>query len=188
MSIQALSDEVGRLGLPIERPVLSNLENGRRHTVSLAELYVLAEALEVPALMLLFPLGRADAVEVLPGVEMTPWEALQWAERGPVDSDSPTNGPVHLFREHQEGVAAWRRAGREIRAAEKLLAVGAPEPDVEASDDAAEIRQHVEDFNRERARLAEALRHVRALIRGFDLTPPPLPLVLRHIDQEDISR
>jgi len=47
--------------------VISNLESGYRKMITLPELFVLAEALGVPPLMLMLPLGQADQIEILPG-------------------------------------------------------------------------------------------------------------------------
>ena len=46
MSAQQLADRTAELGAPIPRSVLANLESGRRETVSVAEILVLAAALE----------------------------------------------------------------------------------------------------------------------------------------------
>lgn len=80
MSAQKLADRCAELGYPVPRSVLANIENGRRDSISTAELRVIAAALEVPPALLEVPLGRADVdrVEVLPDVELAPWEAWQW--------------------------------------------------------------------------------------------------------------
>jgi hypothetical protein len=59
-------------------------ENARRQTLDVAELLVLAQALDVPPLALLFPGQAATPIKVLPGVTMTTLSAVQWfgADRG----------------------------------------------------------------------------------------------------------
>lgn len=77
MSAQDLADETERLGHPIGRSVLANLENGRRPTLSVAELIVLAKALRVPPLLLLFPVGHVEEVELPPHGKVSTWFASQ---------------------------------------------------------------------------------------------------------------
>ena len=78
MSAQALADRCAELGLPIGRVAITKLENGIREKVSVAELLVLAAALEVPPVLLIFPVGREKAVEVLPARPLDPWHATLW--------------------------------------------------------------------------------------------------------------
>lgn len=67
MSTQQLADRTAELGLPIQRSVLANLENGRRGSVSVAELLVLAAALDAAPVDLLYPVGLEEQIEMLPG-------------------------------------------------------------------------------------------------------------------------
>lgn len=61
MSAQQLADACTGLGLPMARSVLANLENGRRAALGVDELIVLARALGVSPLALLFPAERPAA-------------------------------------------------------------------------------------------------------------------------------
>src|SRR2546421_13039945 len=76
MSAQDLADACDDLDHPIPRNVIANLESGRRSGLTVADLLVLAEALEVPPLWLLFPLNRPAQADTLPGQEMDPWRAV----------------------------------------------------------------------------------------------------------------
>ncbi|SHM56992.1 helix-turn-helix domain-containing protein [Streptomyces yunnanensis] len=78
MSAQQLSDRCAELGMEIPRAVISNLENGRRTSVTVAEVLVLAAALGVPPAALIFPVGYAEKTEALPGAEVPPFEAVRW--------------------------------------------------------------------------------------------------------------
>jgi transcriptional regulator with XRE-family HTH domain len=108
ISAQQLADRCAELGMPsLSRTVITKLENGRREVVSTAELQVLAMALAVPAILLLFPLGRADTVEVLPGRHVDPYAAMEWFtgdSRDPADPNAPpqggTDSPIILWNEH----------------------------------------------------------------------------------------
>jgi transcriptional regulator with XRE-family HTH domain len=91
VSGQKLCEKMSELGLDFPRSVLANLETGRRETVTVAELIVLAKALEVAPLELLIPAG---GVEMLPGVTWSPQDAAQWFSRlrCPACKDEPPAG------------------------------------------------------------------------------------------------
>jgi 8-oxo-dGTP diphosphatase len=76
MSAQQLATACAKLGLSISRSTLADLENGRRTTLTVAELLVIASALDVEPLRLLVPLDDGD-VEMLPDVEVNPWKATK---------------------------------------------------------------------------------------------------------------
>src|SRR5258708_38576576 len=80
LSAQQLADRCEELGLAIPRPVLSNLENGRRESVTVAELVVLARALDVPPTLLLAPVGRRETIEIFPGRGVAPWDVIRLLE------------------------------------------------------------------------------------------------------------
>jgi transcriptional regulator with XRE-family HTH domain len=73
-----LSDRCGELGLPLDRNVIAKLENGHRQSVTVDEVYVLAVALEIPPVLLLFGVGTEETASILPEWEVTPWHALRW--------------------------------------------------------------------------------------------------------------
>ncbi|MFI9598052.1 hypothetical protein [Nonomuraea sp. NPDC052265] len=85
----------------------------QRATVSVPELLVVARALDVPPLTLLAPPAGNDSVEILPGVETDPHEALGWLDGTappPHDQDDDGAGPraeLRLRREHHDLVADW---------------------------------------------------------------------------------
>ena len=72
MSAQQLADRTEELGMPIPRSVLANLESGRRETVSVAEILVLAGALNVAPIELICPVGYDKEIELLPGPQLDP--------------------------------------------------------------------------------------------------------------------
>ncbi|NLU81619.1 helix-turn-helix transcriptional regulator [Rhodococcus sp. HNM0569] len=77
--MQWVADRTAELGYPISRSRLSDLERGKRGgLLGLAELIVLAKALEVPPVSLLYPNLAQKVVEVTPQVEATAWNALKW--------------------------------------------------------------------------------------------------------------
>ncbi|MBL7487381.1 helix-turn-helix domain-containing protein [Frankia sp. AgW1.1] len=103
LSAQQLADRTAELGHPLSRDVLTNLENGRRPAVSTADLVVLGAALEVAPVQLLFPVGRVETVEALPGRTVPPWDALRWFS-GERDVEGLPDRPVvtapELWRLH----------------------------------------------------------------------------------------
>ncbi|WP_405841558.1 helix-turn-helix domain-containing protein [Streptomyces sp. NBC_01518] len=111
LSAQQLSDRCAQIGMPIQRSVLANLESGRRTTVTISEVLVLAAALEIPPALLVFPLGHIEKQEVLPGVEMDPLQGVDWF--GGAGTGRPRGGPfannaLYLYRRH-------RALSRELR-------------------------------------------------------------------------
>jgi 8-oxo-dGTP diphosphatase len=161
LSAQQLSDECTRLGFPIPRSVLANLENGRRESVSTAELQVLAAALDVSPVMLLFPVGVAATVEVLPGRHENAVEALA-RFAGKDDPD------VERFMLHRELLA--RTAGGEGPTPTGIM-VGSMSEE--------ERRRWRQDVVGE-----QVLRQIRESIRDHGLTPPELPAGLAWIDDK----
>lgn len=79
LSVQQLSKKIfDDFGVTLQRPVLSNLENGRRHAISATEVLILARVLDVPPILLLMPIGTETEVEVLPGHTASSWDAAKW--------------------------------------------------------------------------------------------------------------
>src|ERR1700734_3032138 len=77
-SAQWLSDQTAELGYTVTRAVIADLENGRRKYVTIAELIVLAAALNTAPIALLYPPPLFDTeVEVLPGVKVNKLAAMQ---------------------------------------------------------------------------------------------------------------
>lgn len=75
-SAQWLSERCAELGYPIGRATISEIEVGRRKTISVPELIVLAEALGVPPVQVLYP-GLPDGdTEYLPGQHVSAIEAV----------------------------------------------------------------------------------------------------------------
>jgi transcriptional regulator with XRE-family HTH domain len=152
MSAQQVADECTRLGVDLPRNTIADLENGRRASLSVAELLALARALDVPPLLLVFPADAEAEAEILPGATRPTWRALQWASgEGPFpgaeDADLLTiagpwnSGPaaaLALYRLHDDAVEEELRA--EVRAADlrKLAASAAGGVERQALEMAAE--------------------------------------------------
>lgn len=78
LSGQALSDRTAELGHPISRAVISDLETGRRRGLDVADLIVLAAALQIAPVQLLFPDLPRGPVDVLPERPHESHDAVRW--------------------------------------------------------------------------------------------------------------
>ncbi|WNG92652.1 helix-turn-helix domain-containing protein [Mycobacterium sp. ITM-2016-00318] len=78
MSAQELADETQQLGYPITRSQIANYESGRKQTLDVAELLVIAAALEVPPVTLLFGGPPDEEVEMLPGWTGPAFFGIAW--------------------------------------------------------------------------------------------------------------
>lgn len=67
-----------RLGFKVSRTSISQLENGNRTSISVAEWLVLAAALEVPPALLLYPSYPYGTVEYLPKEHKPAHTATDW--------------------------------------------------------------------------------------------------------------
>jgi transcriptional regulator with XRE-family HTH domain len=63
----ALADETARLNYPVSRSQIANYESGRTQSLDVCDLLVIAGALSVPPLALLYPGLPGRTVDVLPG-------------------------------------------------------------------------------------------------------------------------
>jgi transcriptional regulator with XRE-family HTH domain len=78
MTAQQLAERCRELGVPIHRTTITKIENGRSR-FDLAELLILAAALDVPPIALIYPGLPDDMVAIVPGKVGTSWEAYMWA-------------------------------------------------------------------------------------------------------------
>lgn len=160
-SAQKLADQCQALGLPIPRYTISDLENGRRTALGVAELAVIGYALGVPPLLLMYPAGYEEETEVLPGVTRPPFRCARWfAGETPFPGDDDedylasistdwldaSGSPLGLYRANErvllEEAETLRRAGQmELQVA----VTNGPEPSPFATA-AAALRQAAESY------------------------------------------
>lgn len=118
-----LSERTAELGMKISRSALSELESGKRRSISLAEFLILSAALEVPPAHLLYPTYPDGIAEVIPGLDEPSHSAADWIGGHRTlmfDGDQPqledfANEKVELTRE-REGLTravltAWKIRG-----------------------------------------------------------------------------
>ena len=157
ISAQRLASRCAELGLPtFTRQVVAFMENGRRESVSVAELLVLAAALEVPPVELVFPFGDETA-EILPGRRVPPWAAARWfAGEDDLWADDP-NATITVDAREEH---AWHLFGRHDRLVRRALEGSADERDIARGE----------------------LRFLRRAMREYGYLPLPLPHELAHLD------
>lgn len=105
ISAEQLSDKCARLGYPISRSTLANYESGRKRRLDIADLLIIATALDISPLELLFPGDLAAEVEILPGETTTTLGAISSFSGDP---KSLTDIQIQLD-ELTRALAMWRK-------------------------------------------------------------------------------
>lgn len=155
LTVQEVAGRCAKLGLPLGRVTLSKLERGHRESVQLAEILVIAAALEVAPVDLMAGLGREAVTEILPGVSVTTWDAVRWIT-GTASLEPAGDGAVLHARAGGPGeLFAWHDATL-------ARALRDPLP------------------GRDQAR--QELAMIREVMRDRGLEPLPLPPHLAHLD------
>ncbi|MFF4532616.1 helix-turn-helix domain-containing protein [Streptomyces sp. NPDC001407] len=176
MSAQDLADACAEIGYPIPRNVIANMESGRRSTLPLVEVMVLAKALRTHPICLLYPVGYVREVQKLPLREPEPtWNAMHWFT-GDSDGFGVEDAMLRRFRAHARAERA-ALAALEGEKRERWKAETADNP----ADQEDALRAQA-DYA-ERAALAKyRLRSARAFIREDGGNPPHLPPELADVD------
>jgi transcriptional regulator with XRE-family HTH domain len=113
MTAQQLAERCKDLGAPIHRTTITKIENGRTR-FDVGELFILAAALDVPPLVLLYPDLPAGEVEIIPDRPGTSWDAYLWATgMAPsfLNPDTPSKGAqlVNAVRDRHQLMAELAR-------------------------------------------------------------------------------
>lgn len=110
-SLLWLENRTKELGHKVARSGLSQLENGKRQSISIAELLVLAAALEVPPAFLIWPQYPEGAAELLPSITVPAGKAhgaligentFQSIDNDGTKMTIVSNAPYPLFALFQE--------------------------------------------------------------------------------------
>ena len=196
------------LGVPeLTYASLTNIETGRkengqrRRLVTVEELATIARALGIPPVLLLFPVGRTQEMELLPGQAVPPGAALAWftGERcypsegipqGAVDEATGlpewyANGLPEWcaaldanWEQAAAPVALWRQHAAQVRRWSQAPAEARRKDD---GEDVTEAEFRARLANTQRAAEQE-LQRTRDMMRMLGLTPPALPDELQHVD------
>ncbi|HEX2301813.1 MAG TPA: helix-turn-helix transcriptional regulator [Pseudonocardiaceae bacterium] len=190
ITARELADRCEQLGHRVETQVIANMEAGRRTNVSAAELIVLAEALDVPTVALLFPVGEVAEVEALPGDMRDTWDALRrftgeppqtFPSRERSEVWRAASEPLRLYRQHQRLLSDLDESDRrKSQALTAKLGLGT-ESEREAAD-------KVLDAESWAVRHVEArIKDLRQRMRDQGITPPPLSERLAYLDPEEAT-
>ncbi|MBT2398428.1 helix-turn-helix transcriptional regulator [Streptomyces sp. ISL-100] len=177
MSAQDLADRCADLGHPIPRNVIANMESGRRSTLPLVDVMVLAMALDTHPVCLIYPVGYVGHVQQQPLEAPRPtWDAMQWFTGEIPDALDTESVMLRNFRAHahHHHAALTALRGEEY---ERWKARTANNPATRAE---ALLAQ--EDYARQAARAKHGLRTARADIREDGGTPPHLAPELSDVD------
>jgi hypothetical protein len=176
MTAQELADACAEIGYPIPRNVIANMESGRRATLPLVEVIVLAEALNTHPILLIYPLGHKDEVQRLPLQDPIPtWDAMRWFSGEEPHALTLDSGVLRQFREHNHHEAA---------AMDALYGIAEHQWKAAESTDSGEreLALRAESWHAKRLTPAvRRLRDVRARIRGYGRTPPVLATELERL-------
>jgi transcriptional regulator with XRE-family HTH domain len=175
-SAQDLAEQCERLGHPIPRNVIANMESGRRANLPLVDVIVLAAALETYPVCLIFPVGYIDQTQELPFQHLVPtWDALR-RFTGEQDVPGYDAGLVPDFELHASLVRT-------------ALAALEEEERARFAAKTATSRAQQEEAERKRSKYADQvisakynLHHLRRDLREEGATPPDLPPALGDVD------
>jgi hypothetical protein len=78
LSAQKLSDRTVQLGHEVKRATIAGMENRTRTTIPLADVLVLARALAIAPVLLIFPFESASPIQALPTETVDVWAAYDW--------------------------------------------------------------------------------------------------------------
>lgn len=186
MSAQALSDRCSQIGYRIDRSVIAKLETGRRQGVTVAEVLVLAEALQVPFPLLMLPLGDADEVEILPGQVRPVTEALAWLSGDPSGGEGEwrsTTTVINQYRRHADLVQAWQTADDIV--GEFFSGAARSRPGDDAGEKAAKREADAQRWKNDQLQTWKQLLQLRRTMAGLGLTLPALPPVLAALERAE---
>jgi transcriptional regulator with XRE-family HTH domain len=169
MTAQELADSCAEIGYPIPRNVIANMESGRRATLPLVEVMVLAAALNTHPILLIYPLGQTEEVQRLPLQNPTDtWDAMRWFTGEEPHGLAMDGEALSRFRDHNHHEAAAMAALYGI-AENQWKAENAPDP--------TQRKQalQAESWHAQRLKPAvKGIRNARARIRAYGRTPPSL--------------
>lgn len=170
MTAQELADETARLGFEVPRNVIANWESGRRKTVTVPELIIVAEALCISPAELVFSPALGGSVTYLPEDDTFRWSAF--SRFTGEDPHAPGYYRLASYREHA-------RILNEI---------------VDEHHDAFQLQFVYErgdwpsgsekKFDRLVAAVRSGLQPIRAAMREMGWVVPPLALHLQFLNAE----
>jgi transcriptional regulator with XRE-family HTH domain len=171
-SAQWLAEQTERLGFPVSRAAIANYETGRKKRLDVAELLVLAAALRIPPITLLFRHLPDGPVEALPGIHTSSWDAAAWfsgEERAPHRDDGgwPASKEVELIRAVRERRRQLLATAQFIDYFQQTMRGTADEQrDPNSDPEIAALSEQIHVLGREVTRLEEVIRQNGGVIGG----------------------
>lgn len=111
-SAQWLADRTVEIGYPITRAQIANYESGRKQSLDIAELIVIAAALNTSPVALVYPGPYQSETEILPGRKAGEFNAAQWFSGiySYLGNDGPgaAEDPAEQWRANTETLYQWR--------------------------------------------------------------------------------
>lgn len=174
-----LSEKTAALGYHVNRVAISKLENGNRNgKFDITELIVLAEALNTPPILLLYPDIPDGIIEYRPGFKIDSWLAVNiFAGEHSEHGGSRANTlPLALMRRHEALLAEHAKA-YEARAEAEEVARRTGRPGDHAGEteeffDAREAHTKLDHAEIEQQRLEIQIARLRDAMRHIGMTPP----------------
>lgn len=163
-SAKWLAERTAEFGYPVSATVIAKLDSGHRGAhLQVAELIVLAAALGVPPVTLLYPQMPDGAVDVIPGVTTSGIEAVRWfgGETALAGTDS-TGRPTFFTSQKLE----LMKLSRERDDASDLVSVALRAVDASDVQLTAIQRKKLDAADRELAAIEKRIRELGGYIDG----------------------
>lgn len=176
MSAQHLAEACEEIGHPIPRNVIANMESGRRTSLPLADVMVLAKALQTNPICLIIPVGHIADYQALPLQHpVSAWDALCWFTGE--DEGFDAEWSLRLYRMHHAALGSAQEAAYKI---DYYRRHGSTAPTPQRRSEAL---RSAERFEQLAANDHETLRRLRAQMRSEGLRLPDLSPELAFIDE-----
>ncbi|WP_109523887.1 MULTISPECIES: helix-turn-helix domain-containing protein [Nocardia] len=164
---QWLADETASHGHTVSRTTISEIENGKRKDITLAEITILARALGVSPLQLIYPDLAHGEVDALPGVTTNSAEAMRWFA-----GESVLGSDLTVFDKTATRAMNWTRTlyrlAMQLRGALNFALSLSDAPNSTPEDfDRASTR--VEDYRHQLEQWVEMMRDAGLPVDGDDI-------------------
>ncbi|MGV9762165.1 helix-turn-helix domain-containing protein [Micromonospora tulbaghiae] len=191
LSAQQLSERCASIGYPIPRNIIANIETGRRGSVTVPEAIIIAMALNVPPILLIYPVGKELAVRTSPRQDCGTFYAARWfmgdtrptPDMAGLDEPDDYKSAVLEWESARDIVQTYQRHGTLVRryryVRDDVMAQLTRMADPAAADEEPEVRRihkrRTDVLVSNLSRAGEALRNHRALMQKLNLALPALP-------------
>jgi transcriptional regulator with XRE-family HTH domain len=122
MTAEQLAARTRDLGYEVTRSTIANIESGRRDVVTVQQVTVIAMALDVSPVVLMFDLA-ADSVDLLPGDVMSGIAASEWWSGNWATRHRLTDPAVRIEANVEPALAYRRKSFQLFRALRKAVTI-----------------------------------------------------------------